>query len=59
VLINNSIVVLYIIGKLVYEVVVKSDAAEIDISAFSKGVYFVKVFSADAVAVAVERIVLE
>jgi hypothetical protein len=46
-----------ITGKLVYEIPVSNDVLEIDISAFSKGVYFVKVFSAEGVAV--ERVVLE
>ncbi len=46
-----------ITGKVVYEQLLSNDVYDIDISAFSKGVYFVKVFTADAVAV--ERIVLE
>jgi hypothetical protein len=50
-----------ITGKLIYEIASslspRNDVLEIDISAFSKGVYFVKVTSEDGVAV--ERIVLE
>jgi Secretion system C-terminal sorting domain/FG-GAP repeat len=46
-----------ITGKLVYEQLVLNDVLDIDISGFSKGVYFVKVSTADGVGV--ERIVLE
>jgi len=49
--------VLDITGKLVYEIAVSSNVLDIDISSFTKGVYFVKVSTADGVAV--ERIVLE
>jgi phosphatidylserine/phosphatidylglycerophosphate/cardiolipin synthase-like enzyme len=56
---NNmeSVKIFDVTGKLMYERVVSTDIVDIDISTFSKGIIFVKVFSADAVAV--ERIVLE
>jgi Secretion system C-terminal sorting domain/FG-GAP repeat len=53
--------VLDITGKLIYEIASslspRNDVVEIDLSGFSKGIYFVKVSSQDGVAV--ERIVLE
>ena len=49
--------VLDITGKVLYEQLVSRDAADIDISAFSKGVYFVKVYSAEGVGV--EQVVWE
>jgi hypothetical protein len=53
----ERIEVLDITGKVVYEDLVSNDVLDIDISAFSKGIYFVKVTTADGFAV--ERIVLE
>jgi endoglycosylceramidase len=57
----ERIEVLDITGKLIYEIASslspRNDVVEIDISGFSKGVYFVKVSSEDGIAV--ERIVLE
>jgi Secretion system C-terminal sorting domain/FG-GAP repeat len=44
-------------GNLVYELLVSSDVLDIDISAFSSGVYFVRVMTEDGVGV--ERIILE
>jgi Secretion system C-terminal sorting domain/Endonuclease/Exonuclease/phosphatase family len=49
--------ILDITGKQLYKQAFSSDIVDIDISTFSKGLYFVKVTTKDAVAV--ERIVLE
>jgi Secretion system C-terminal sorting domain len=53
--------VLDVAGKLIYEIASslspRNDVVEIDLSGFSKGVYFVRVSSEDGVAV--ERVVLE
>jgi Secretion system C-terminal sorting domain/FG-GAP repeat len=53
----EKVEVIDITGKIVYELTISTDVLDIDITTFSKGVYFVKVSSQDAVAV--ERIVLE
>lgn len=53
----EQIEVIDITGKLLYNITVSKDVVATDISSFSKGVYFVKVFSADGIGV--KRILLQ
>jgi Secretion system C-terminal sorting domain len=53
----EKVEVLDVAGKVVYEIAVLGDVLEIDLSVYSKGVYFVRVMTQNGVGV--ERIVLE